>query len=215
MPLVAGTVIDEARDLHPSFDTQTHPDKICLRFLSRWQAEVLGRALIVYPTLFDDAVTVVPLPLASFDAGYTLTEPLALSDVVVLIGSYEYPVTLIPYESRFDPQPLYAGWVINRTLYLSGEESKWTGATELRLRYTTQPADLTALADTLVIPDAAKTAAVTAIAAFMAGRGISRTEGVEANAKYFQTQAEQAEAKWLESLWLLDSATVHTIRDVM
>jgi len=215
MPLIAGTIIDEARDMHPSFDIQTHPNKVCLRALSRWQESFLKRCLIAYPELMDDGVAEVTLPLVSFEAGAALAQVVSVQDVVVVIGEAEYPLTLLAYAARFDPQPLYAGWIINSTLYLQGKASDWAGASKLRLRYMVNPTALALPTDELILPEAARTAAVHAVAGFLAGRQISRTKGMLADPNYFRTIQQEAEEAYLESLWLVDSATTHTIRDVM
>jgi hypothetical protein len=215
MTLVAGTVIDEARDLHPSFDPQTHPDKICLRFLSRWQKATLQRALTIYQGLIDGGLTIIPLPLVDFDAGEALADVMSLVDITVTVGLQTYPVTILPYHARFDPQPEFACWFVNGVLYLAGKPNDWTQASKLTVRYLEVPADLIDKTSPLVLPDHALSAAVHAIAGFIAGRGISRTQGVNADPAYFQGLAVEAEAAWLESLWLIDNATTHTIRDVM
>lgn len=211
----AGEVIEEARDHHPTFDVQTHPNKILLRYLGTWQKHALGQGIIRYPDLFDDGPTTIAIADFDFEAGYPLNQPFNILDAEAIgVNDQKYPFILIDPSARHDPRPMFCGWIRSGTLYLDGRAQDWTGITDIVLRWASTPVDLGALDDELVLPDSARYAAVTALAAFMAGRDLSRGDLPAPSKREMREQAAEALNGWLESLWLQRSATDSTIREV-
>jgi hypothetical protein len=209
----AAEIVDEARDLHPAFDDNSHPDKIVVRFLSRFQLALISDALTRYPSLWSTTQD-EPMPLADHAAGIALTAPLFVYDVVVLKGDRELPVVVIPYEHRHDPRPDRSAWIVNRRLYLDGKASAWAGSDAIRIRYATTPTALTSEDSVLILPDTAREALVTSAAAFMAGRGSQRRDIEAPNYRQFAANAEVERERFLKNLWLLRSADARFIRDV-
>jgi len=214
--MTSGEIIEEARDLHPAFDDNSHPDKVLVRFVNRYQTGLLAEALTRYPSLYSTTQDIA-LPLADFAAGEALTEPLFVQDVVALKNGEETPVVIIPYEHRHDPQPFYCGWIVNRRLFLNGKASNWaTFSGGLRVRYATTPAAITGEDDVLILPDHARECLVAACAQFMAGRpGNMQRPGIEKpNLNYFRSEHAIERERFLTNLWLLRSTDARFIRDV-
>src|SRR5690606_530462 len=138
--MTSGEIIEESRDLHPAFDDNSHPAKVRVRFVIRYQTGMLAEALTRYPSLYS-ATQDIALPLAGFAAGEALTEPLFVQDVVALKNGEETPVVIIPYEHRHDPPPFYCGWIAHRRPVLHGQARTWaTSSGGLRVRYATTAA---------------------------------------------------------------------------
>lgn len=214
MTLIASDVIEDARDLHPAFDDNTHPDGVLLRALNRLQMQLMGRALERYPSLYSDTETIA-LPLTDFALGVSLTQPFFVDDLVgVRAGCTDTPIPIIPYEHRSDAQPHLFAYLVNRFLFLGRKASAWNGLDSLTIRYTTTLPQLATLEDELVIPDEARTALSLALAEVMAARGTQREDITPPDVSYFLGKAANAADLWLTNLWLLRSADSRFIRDV-
>lgn len=214
MPLLAGDVINDARDLHPTFDDNTHPDAVMVRALNRGQQEIYNDALTRYPS-FQATIQEVELPLDDFDAGVALEVPIFVADVTRTSQNEESPLDIIPYDHRFDGnQPYFRCWIMSGTLYLAGPASLWSDVTKLTIRYSAECPDLVDLESTLVLPDSARSALVAYCAQVMAARGTQRTDVQPASVSYFGGMADRSKELFLTNLWLLRSANVRFIRDV-
>lgn len=214
--MLAGEVVDEARDYHPSFDDNSHPTKVLIRRLSRVQEYLLAEAMKRYPSLWSEEQS-VPLPLPVFEDGVALDSPFFLHDVqVTRADGLTEPVILIPYDHRFDRQTLYHGWVVDQQLYLGGNAAVWARWNELVIRFAKKPPELTSAASVMVIGDLAREACMTALCSFMAGRGGStqRPGVIPPDPRLFAALAASAEQKFIENVWLQRSAESRFIRDL-
>lgn len=210
----ASEVIEEARDLHRAFDDNAHPDGIVLRFLSRYQRELMGTALTRYPSLYNETQDVT-LPLTDFAAGIALDNPFYLEDLIgTEAGGRVYPVPILPYEHRFDAVPSLFAYVTNRVLYLGRSEDIWGSFATLQLRYATTTPDLADEDALFALPDNAKSALVQALGQFMSGRGTQRGDIAPPDVSYYTGLHEQAKETFLTQLWLLRSSEARFIRDV-
>lgn len=212
--LIAGDVINDARDLHPAFDDNTHPDAVMLRALNRAQQELFGDTLVRYPS-FKAVLQEVALPLDDFTAGIALEVPLFVSDVTRTSQGEESPLAVLPWDHRFDGnQPYYRCWIDSGVLYLAPPASIWTTVDQINIRFASEPTDLVALEDTLAMPDSARSALVNALAQVMAGRGTQRQDIQPPSVAYYSQIASDSREKYLTNLWLLRSVQERFIRDV-
>lgn len=201
MTLLAGNVIDAARDRHAAFDRQRHPNKMLLRFLSRYARQLHGKLVALDP----DAVrveTTANLPLADFDAGIAL--PANTVYVAEVAASYPAPSTLPPLpidliqsdERDAWNRPRAVAWQVGDKLYLGGTADAWTAFGQIAISSVQLPVALVALTDAIALPDAAESACVEAVAEFMAKR-----EAQEGNDKIalavFGEDAAKAEGAYL------------------
>lgn len=206
MPVTAGEVIQAARDLHPSFDKNQHPELTLLRQLSLNQQVLIGKALQRYPDLFSEK-QVIGLPVADFDAGTPVDNPLLLQDVDGLsISGRPCEVTIIPAEHRNGQRPLYSVFLRNRILYQCGALADWTGLVQLTLNFSKTVPNLTALADTMTLPPESTLCLAAMLGQLMAMRGSQRDDVPTASQDRFTTAAAVAEDDFLRGLWLQRSA---------
>lgn len=189
MALVAGKVIDAAREYHVSFDPKAHPDKLCLGFLSRYVRQLHGKIVAIDPDAVRVEVTTA-LPLVDFDAGVAL--PANVRYVAEVAVRYRAPSTLPPVpldviqsdERNARNRPPGAVWTVGSVLFLAGNAQSYTNFDQIAISVVLLPVALAVLEDLLPVPDAAEAACVEAVAGFLAGR--------VADAKVSLTGAERA-----------------------
>lgn len=206
MALVAGNVIDAARDRHTAFDRKTHPNKMLLRTLAMYVKKLHGKVTAID----EDAVRIeqtYALPLADFSAGITL--PANVRYVAEASVTYPQPSTFAPVpveivqssERNARNAPANGAWVVNGVLYLAGNAQRWTAFDQIAVSAVLVPPDLVDLTDTLVIPDAAEEACVEAVALFMARREAQESDGdAKINLGAFVASADAAEKAYLDDV---------------
>jgi hypothetical protein len=169
----AGTLIDEARDLHPSFTVRHHPDKVLLRQLERREKDMLRRALEINES-YRSTTLPTALPLAVFASGIALPANTTVvgADYIDAHGD-RFEIQLRPWALRGDPAPLRCAYVNAGVVYLRGLAADWTGLTSILIYHTPAPAALTTKASVLTIGDEAKSHLVADLAFMMAARGHS------------------------------------------
>jgi hypothetical protein len=214
----AGSVIRLARDYHPTFTREQHPDPVLLRRLSENAKRLHGQVAKVS----EDALAVEleeSLPLADHEAGVALPACRLVTSVVAW-ADYASPTTrrrldvrLIPASHNGDlAHPLASCWIVNGTLYLRGPASAWTDFDTLVVRYVAIPTDLTALTSTLPLPATADGALAADLALFMAGRSKAE-DGVDRG--YHAATATAGEAAYLDDVLNSITGVAFQIRDVM
>ena len=176
MALLAGDVINHARDMHPALSPTNAPAILGYRALSRFQGDLVEQIAARQPGFLAQLLTVA-LPLATFADGINLTTLisggwLALEDMFAR-GTYDTDTTRwpircnnIPWGQRDMVQPWPCFTMRNDVLYLLGTETDWAVMSSLRISYTAQPADLTADASALVVPLDARESLATTLCAF-------------------------------------------------
>lgn len=210
MALVAGALIEAARDRSPAFVRTAHPDAVALRALSRRQRELVAWANGVNP----DAALVpltFELPLEEFSAGVEIPPHHYVRGGSAYHGAHARPLHLISEARRLDPPTWPAVYMLNGRLHLVGRARDWQGLTSVMVMYVPIPEDLTSLGSALVLPDSAEAALVAGVAAFLAGR-TTRDEGVHARA--VQAEWEAARDGWLSEIGGRRRAHTSTIREV-
>lgn len=182
MALVAGNVIDAARDRHTAFDRKTHPNKMLLRHLSQYVRKLHAKVVAID----EDAVRIeqsYALPMADFAAGIAL--PANVRYVAEASVTYPAPSTSPPVpltviqsgERNAFNAPANGAWVVNGKLYLAGTAQRWTAFNNLAVSLVLVPPELVALDDVLALPDAAEEACTEAVALFMARREAQESDG--------------------------------------
>ena len=179
--LVPSSIIDQARDIHPSFTENLHPNNVVRRFLSRWQREIVGRLLIADRHAVR-LVETVAFPLPTFEAGHALaSEPQYLHGGDVKYGNPDdtRELNIVGWERRYDRVPWPAAAVFADTVYFLGIVRDWANVTSVDLFYAPVPSALPDISTASVLPDQAESAAVAAAAQFMGSR-IPAPKGLEA-----------------------------------
>jgi hypothetical protein len=182
MALLAGSVIDAARDRHTAFDRKTHPSKMLLRYLSRYVKQLHGKITAID----EDAVRVeivASFPLADFGNGIAL--PANTRYVAEASVTYPAPSTFAPApleiiqssERNARNAPANGAWQVAGSLHLAGTADRWKQFDTIAISVVTTPVDLVTLDDLLAVPDAAEGACVEALALFMAQREAQESDG--------------------------------------
>lgn len=175
--LVVGDLLNAARDCSPQFDTRLHPDRVLLRFLSRYQRDLIDRLLRLDPSQLVTTQS-YPLPLANFTAGIAIPAyhyPFGAEVVSGHVGAHPHPVNLVPWTDH--TRYRHAVYLLSNTLFLCGKSADWERFISLTWIYVPEVADLdtssqTALTQTLTaLPDSAEPALVAYLAMKMAMRG--------------------------------------------
>ena len=217
MTLLAGTLIDEARDMHVSFDARHHPPKALLRELDRYQGELLSRALQMNEDYLSSTLQTA-LPLATFADGIGISaDHIPTRAEAVDLHGDPHDLTLLPWAYRQDPAPRIAGYINSSRLFLRGTAADWTLFTRIDLFLRPRPAALTALAGTdgeLTIGDASRNALVTRLARFMAFRGHTEAETPKPSPQEYDDLWREAEARFIEEVADMRSGESFNIREV-
>lgn len=196
MTLLAGSVIDAARDRHVSFQPKHQPSGPMLRFLSRYVRELHGKIA----RLDEDILRVeevVVLPLADHTAGIVLPANRTIVEIaaVPVDGSDPVIIDLIPAATRNDRNaPFAAAWQVGDRLYLRSPATAWNRMTAVGIWTVPIPVPLVNAASELPVPDTAENAVVEALAAFMA----SRVPGLDVG--QFKAIAAEAERVFLDDV---------------
>lgn len=207
MAIVAGNVIDAARDRHTAFDRKVHPNKMLLRHLSQYVKRLHGKIVAIDEDAVRVEIAPVALPLADFAAGVVL--PANVRYVAGASVTYPPPSTTAPValdliqsdERNARNTPANAAWVVNGVLYLSGNANRWSAFNALAISVVFVPADLTDLTETLAVPDAAEEACTEALALFMARRESQESDGEAKIAiQPFAASASDAERSFLDDV---------------
>jgi len=198
MPFTVEETIEEARDQHPSFDPQRTPDRILFRQLNRYVRQLYYRAVERDSTLYS-TVQNIPLPLADFDAGYTLPAfAYYQGGTVHTTGSWkrDEPFNIVPWANRYAPNMHSAGYIVEGVLYLCGDAEDWTSAESIDFHYAPEPTLPTDITDDVPLPDGAKWACVSHLAWFMARRQ-GMYEGERIDTAEFAADWQSAQEEWL------------------
>lgn len=214
MAFPASDVIRVARDKHPGFTEQSTPNPVLLRELTEFTRDVRG-LVVKYDVDVLATTETIALPLANFAAGHTL----AAEPAVVQGGDVTFPdgVTadfdLIDWKDRHQVIPRWSGWLRGQTLYLAGREAWWNGLTNIVLVYVPVQPALTAVADSILLPDRARPVIIWRLARFMAGR-VPNDSSVPVDKRDIDDNLTRAEMRFEEDLQLGQRAQVSATREV-
>ena len=227
MALTAAAVLNHARDLHPSLSTVNAPNVLGFRALSRIVSELYEEIAHRVPAFLGVQATVT-LPLPVFTAGIDLVALIPGGWKRLLDGFFTYtasstnpPTTVrgnsIPYEQRDMNCPLPAYTLRSNVLYLLGQASDYTNFSTFVLTYTPASVDISALTDTIPLPDDARAALVGMLAAFFLKRLIDdpRYTVTAATAGLFTGDAGVERARFLRRIWRTTQNTDYVIRDAV
>lgn len=223
--MLASEIIDQARELDPSFTNERHPRKVAINFLSRLQRRLVAEWARLEETSGYVEVFTATFPLADFESGIALEtgesvpEPLAITAFhnpldIYLEGRLEEPddIQLIAWADRNRRRRIRAAYVRENTLFFTGIEELWNDVVRVELTYTPTPADIAALDEELVLPITAEDALVSHLGAFFARRS-KDTELARARREYM-LEAQDAEALWLNEIRLREGAEISRTRVV-
>lgn len=181
--LIAGGLVDAARDFHPSFNEEQHPDKGLLRQLSRDEKRLIG---LLAERSEDRVASSITWNQDVIGVNAFAGTPLIMPQYVSLVDAKVYmdsttgneaPVLITA--SRQHPEAIVRGPQIHvqgQLLYLliprgvPGYRTGWEAFNRLTVRYIPVAPPLTTLEQVLTIPDFAETALVENLAAWLAGR---------------------------------------------
>jgi len=199
-----GDAIEDARDLDATFTEQRHPTEILIRYATRLQRRLVGLYLDEAPLMIRREHT-QSLPLASFDAGFTVPNFLEIVDIEVR-DTTQSPVTRAPVDKvdlkqRFALNmnmrscwfdfvyvpavvgpPAVAAYTAP-TCHLAGRDINWQGWNEVAILYVPYIADFDATTDPagqdVELPDESRDLFIAKLAAFMASRTSTRPDLVQ------------------------------------
>lgn len=176
--MIPRDVINQARDADSSFDKQSTPDAVALRFLARYQQGLLAEIARWKRDALHSAQTIA-LPLADFTAGTALNAHLSVHGVTANYTDADrqsVPVRLVEYPLKLDRYPdddAPTAYIQARSIFLLGEKgdfSVWDDMVSVTVDLFPQGPDTLALDTALILPGSPQRACVDALAGFMAGR---------------------------------------------
>lgn len=217
MPLLAGEIIDEARDRHAAFDNRRNPQKVVRRFLATYAVELAGRIMRIDETaLLTEFVQA--MPLVDFNAGIVLPANRGIAGIVAVDNrtpAQRFPVDLIPWATRGDANvPLASAWLYGGKLYLQALAQNWSNITQIAVAYYPDFALITADTDAIPLRQDARLSLVENAALFMAGRGHTDPALPPIDMKKFVAAAGGAEDEFLKNVANQLGATHFRTRDV-
>lgn len=215
--MLAGDVIEEARDRHPAFDKTRHPQKVVRRALSTYVGVLLGKI----NEIDEQAITVeqefnMPVSQALFALGFAVPANRGIEDIVAVDQqTRRLPVELIRAGNRSDRNSRIASaWLVNGVLYLNGVLTSWNGVTKIAVRYAPVAGLLATDADVLAVPDPARAACIEATALAMARRKLVKEGEPPIVVAEYAAIAKQAEDDYLTEVGNALTGQVFRVRDV-
>lgn len=212
MPLIAGSIIEEARDTALQ-DSSRVPNKVLLRTLKRLERGVFEAVL----DMNEDALA-TERTYDSFDLAVLDELTLPLPEHYLFLGArvkqkgWESFVEVVLTPNRRGPDanlPRPAARIIGSDLKLiEVVADEWGGAEELIIRYVPVPAEPTNLTSELVLPVIAENYLVLGVADF-----IHRSLGIKD--PELTTRADRALASLVNVLATQDDTVTWTIRKVV
>ncbi len=203
MALLAGDVLNAARDRHSSFDRRRHPDGVLLRYLSAYVRLLHGKIAAIDP----DALRVeteIALPLADHEAGILIPAGRYVAAVVARSSTNNtitQDIPVIPIDQRGDANsPQIAAWQSGDRLFLRSPSTAWGQAGTLGIATIPIPASLSALTSALAVPDTAELVATEATALLMARRGHNDPALPPIDTRLFVAALDEAETAFLADI---------------
>jgi hypothetical protein len=217
VPLLAGDIIDEARDRHAAFDNRRNPQKVVRRFLAGYVVELAGKIM----RLDEQALLtefVAAMPLADFSAGIVLPANRGIAGITANDNhtpSQPTPVDLIPWATRNDSNvPLASAWLYGGKLYLQGSARNWNNMVSIAVAYYPDFALITADTDVIPLRQDARSTLIENASLFMAGRGHNDPALPSIDMKKFVAKAGDSEEEFLKNVANQLGATHFRTRDV-
>jgi hypothetical protein len=210
MALIAGEILDEARDYHEAFYPEHLPDGMCLRQLSRLEQRFAQRLVLEVP---DSITTSETFEAADLENAAEYGVPLTPSLLPVALSAGfgaerpEEEVRLVA-ESEAHEDNLPPGLRAFRRggmIYPVGP--RWEAVVSLRHSYAPNPPPLTSLEDELTLPDACGPALVSSLALWMASR-----RGVLKELPRIDEEAQESTATMIQVLGNQTTTIHHRIR---
>lgn len=200
MALEFGDIIEEARELHPSFVETWVPDPMALRFLGRYQRTLAGKIARLNPDTLLSRET-ISLPLATFTDGHEMpTAHRYGRGRVVTSTGLEEPFHLIGSRARAYNRTFPAGWIEGDVLYLVGDEADWTPYASIEVPYVAVPTLPTDATTEFDLPDSAHSLLVAAMADFFASRVASIQEAPDVDEGRFAMNMGEAQLDFLKEI---------------
>lgn len=200
MALIAGDVIDTARDWHASFSVRDHPDKGLLRALGACERDLLQRALQVNED-YSRVVASTALPLATFATGIAVPANLMIHGAEYVDNTGRaHDIDLKPMMYRDDPAHPLTLYLGDDVVYLRGTAQDWNGLTAINIIYTPEPVMPATLAATLTLEEDARSALTAYLVLMMARRGTLRTDIPKPDVRAALLWYERAEKEFLHAI---------------
>jgi hypothetical protein len=219
--IVLADLLAEAREHDPTFTEERHPRKVLLAHLSSYVRELGGKMLTRYPNSLPPVVALVSLPVATFEAGFTLPE---VGDPALPPDVYRIRTTwALDREGHRLRCPIIGELSIGaihefpslfhrgRTFYQTGVERDWNGFTGIEITYTPIMGGIAVGATTLALPGDAMNALVTRLTSYMAIRAPETSGELRRYHRALHADAEQA---FLERVQQWDDAVISRTREV-
>ena len=216
MAVALSEIIENARELHPSFHERHTPDPLCIRALTRAHEDLHSLTSDRNPEV-TAAQTDISLPLADFAAGETLPE-----HYKVLSGHVYHDINtpqtrrqldFVPWEHELFTRRPYAASIVGNTLFLVGTEADWNPFSLIRLRICLYPTAFTAVTDTITLPDYGHDAMIEFLGEFFAMR-VPLADPERPNPLEFVKRRMDAVSKYLDIVGNKKKAYVGEVKEV-
>ncbi len=219
MPLIASSIIQQARETDQSFTEVRHPEGVLLRALARIQRRLIGQLVRVDRRAVTSTFEIT-LPLAVFDDGAAIEDPPGTAiDITAIHLPLDMWLTgdtrstrldLIDWTDRQRVPYQRAAWIRGTRLYLTGTVDLWKDVERIMLTYTPTPQTV-AENTPLVLPLTAEDVLVLQLSRFMAMR--SRPSELQRSKAEFTTDANDAELAWMDEVRRRLGVTVSQTRE--
>jgi len=207
MSLTLSAVLNAARDWSPWFDRSRIPDAVAARMASDVQRDLLAKGATRNPDRFTATFTSAswPADTITLPAFERVLPPILLNFSDSTLAPDEAPLINADEADDYEDGQIPAYTLVGTTLTFAGQGSDHPDYASATVNYVAASADLTALTDTLVLPDDAKLAVSSALAALFALRvngmpidGHDPKNGtVSVDVNGLGARAAAAEVQWL------------------
>lgn len=215
-PVTVADVLLHARDLHPAFNRQATGDAPLLRFLTRYQQEMLARIADIKRDAVQKVYEVSIPTAADWEAGESLPDHILIhkGDVVwedTDLGKEEFEV--VAFSQRQEANRNWGGWIQEGRLRLMHEAADWEGIERIDLFYFPLGEDLTGRTSEFDLPGRPLPLLTAAASYFMALRAPAGAATPIDVGRFGQDKLD-AEEKYLDEVTGRRRAVVSRAREV-
>lgn len=215
MSVTVADVLLHVRDAHPAFGKRNTPDGPVLRFLTRYQQEILARLAQIKKNAVQSLFELEIPAEADFADGDYLPEHILVhgGDVVFTdTARKKEPLDLVSFAQRLEDRR-WGAFIQGRNIKLLGLFSDWSAVERIDVFYFPYGEDLTGRTSEFDLPGSPLTMLVAAAAHFIGSRpapeGAPPVDVVELGAEKLKAQEE-----WFDAVTGRRYATVGTVREV-
>lgn len=216
MSVTVADVLLHARDAHPAFNRRATGDGPVLRFLTRYQQDILSRLAQIKKSAVQSTFELEVPAEADFADGDYLPEHILVhgGDVVFTdTNRAKKPLALVTFAQRLEDRA-FGAYVQDRNIKLLGVFSDWADVDHIDVYYFPRGEELTGRTSEFDLPGQPLAMLVAAAVHFLAGRATVTEADPPLDVAGLKHEKYEAEEVWIDQVTGRRYAVVGSVREV-